>query len=375
MPDAAHSILAGVPQRKVAGLTPADWRRLGLLVVLAAALLLPFALSDFQAFQLTLAMVYAIALLGLNILTGYNGQISLGHGAFYAVGAYTAAILIDQWAVPYTLAIPAAGIVCFVVGFLFGLPALRLHGLYLAVATLALAFAVPQLLKYDAFEAWTGGVQGIFMDKPDAPFGLPLSQDQWLYFFTLAILVLLFAAAWNLLRGRTGRALIAIRDHHISAETMGINTALYKSLTFGVSALYTGIAGALGGMVVQFVGPDSFNVFLSITFLVGIVVGGLASISGAIYGGLFILYVPNIAQDISDAAPWAIYGALLLLFMYVMPRGIAGFLAALGGRALRLWTGAGGGTRPGVSARRRLASEAWPALRRRWEFWYNDLMS
>ena len=375
MPDAAHSILAGVPQRKVAGLTPADWRRLGLLVVLAAALLLPFALSDFQAFQLTLAMVYAIALLGLNILTGYNGQISLGHGAFYAVGAYTAAILIDQWAVPYTLAIPAAGIVCFVVGFLFGLPALRLHGLYLAVATLALAFAVPQLLKYDAFEAWTGGVQGIFMDKPDAPFGLPLSQDQWLYFFTLAILVLLFAAAWNLLRGRTGRALIAIRDHHISAETMGINTALYKSLTFGVSALYTGIAGALGGMVVQFVGPDSFNVFLSITFLVGIVVGGLASISGAIYGGLFILYVPNIAQDISDAAPWAIYGALLLLFMYVMPRGIAGFLAALGGRALRLWTGSRGGTRPGVSARRRLASEAWPALRRRWEFWYNDLMS
>ncbi len=374
MADAADSILAGAPPRKVAGLTPAGWRRLGLLVLLAAVMLLPAALSDFQAFQLTLAMVFAIALLGLNMLTGYNGQISLGHGAFYAVGAYAAAILIDQWAVPYTLAIPAAGIVCFVVGFLFGLPALRLHGLYLAVATLALAFSVPQILKYDAFEAWTGGVQGIFMDKPDAPFGLPLSQDKWLYFFTLAILVLLFAAAWNLLRGRTGRALIAIRDHHISAETMGINTALYKSLTFGVSAMYTGIAGALGGIVVQFVGPDSFGVFLSITFLVGIVIGGLASISGAIYGGLFILYVPNIAQDISAAAPWAIYGALLLLFMYVMPRGIAGFVSALGARALRLWTGAGGGTRPGVSVRR-LANEAWPALRRRWEFWYNDLMS
>ncbi len=366
MADAADPIRTSAPQ-KVAGLTPAAWRRLRLSALLAVAVLLPFTMSDFQAFQLTLAMVYAIALLGLNILTGYNGQISLGHGAFYAIGAYTAAILIDQWAVPYALTIPAAGIVCFVVGFLFGLPALRLNGLYLAVATLALAFSVPQILKYDAFEAWTGGVQGIFMDKPDAPFGLPLSQDKWLYFFTLAILLLLFTAAWNLLRGRTGRALIAIRDHHISAETMGINTALYKSLTFGVSALYTGIAGALGGIVVQFVGPDSFNIFLSITFLVGIVVGGLASISGAIYGGLFILYIPNIAQNISAAAPWAIYGVLLLLFMYVMPRGIAGFLAALGARAQLARTG--GGTR------RRLAGGAWPALRRRWKFWYNDLMS
>ena len=309
---------------------------MGLLAALAFASVLPFLVSDFETFQFTLAMVYAIALLGLNILTGYNGQISLGHGAFYAIGAYTAAVLMDNWGVPYYLTLPVAGALCFVVGFLFGLPALRLHGLYLAVATLALALAVPQILKYDAFEPWTGGVQGIVLSKPEPPFGLPLSEDQWLYYFTLAVLVVLFLAAWNLLRGRTGRAMVAIRDHHISAAAMGVNVALYKSLTFGVSALYTGIAGALGAIVVQFVAPDSFGLFLSITFLVGIVVGGLASISGAIYGGLFILFVPNYAQDISDAAPWAIYGVILLIFMYAMPRGVAGFIAAAG-PALARW--------------------------------------
>ncbi len=313
-----------------------DWRRLGLVALLVFACLLPFALSDFRVFQLTLAMVYAIALLGLNMLTGYNGQISLGHGAFYAIGAYTTAVLMDHWGVPYYLAVPPAGLVCLAVGFLFGLPALRLHGLYLAVATLALAIAAPQILKYDAFEAWTGGVQGIVLIKPAPPFGLPVSEDQWLYFFTLGVMLVMFVAAWNLLRGRTGRALMAIRDHHIAAETMGINTALYKSLTFGVSALYTGVAGALGAIVVQFVAPDSFTFFLSITFLVGMVVGGLASISGAIYGGLFILFIPNLAQEISDAAPWAIYGVFLLVFMYVMPRGIAGFVAAAGPWLMRL---------------------------------------
>lgn len=309
---------------------------MGLFAALAFASALPFLVSDFEAFQLTLAMVYAIALLGLNMLTGYNGQISLGHGAFYAIGAYTAAVLMDNWDVPYYLTLPVAGALSFAVGFLFGLPALRLHGLYLAVATLALALAVPQILKYDAFEPWTGGVQGIVLSKPEAPFGLPLSADQWLYYFTLAVLVVLFLAGWNLLRGRAGRAMVAIRDHHISAAAMGVNVALYKSLTFGVSALYTGIAGALGAIVVQFVAPDSFGLFLSITFLVGIVVGGLASISGAIYGGLFILFVPNFAQDISDAAPWAVYGLFLLVFMYAMPRGVAGFIAAAG-PALARW--------------------------------------
>ena len=178
----------------------------------------------------------------------------------------------DRFAVPYWATLPAAGLVCLVVGFLFGLPALRLEGLYLALATFALAVATPQLLKYKLIEDWTGGVQGIVIIKPDAPFGLPLNPDQWLYYFTLAVAVAMFVFGWNLLRGRMGRAMIAIRDHPVAAETMGINAPLYKSLTFGVSALYTGVAGALGAIVVQFVAPDSFTVFLSISLLVGVVV-------------------------------------------------------------------------------------------------------
>ncbi|HTK94944.1 MAG TPA: branched-chain amino acid ABC transporter permease, partial [Terriglobales bacterium] len=190
--------------------------------------------------------------------------------------------------------------------------------------TFALGVSLPQLLKYHRFEAWTGGVQGIVIPKPEAPFGLPLKPDQWLYFFTLAVALVMFALAWNLLRGRVGRAMIAIRDQHIAAEAMGVNNAIYKSLTFGVSAMYTGISGALGAIAIQFVAPDSFGIFLSLTFLIGIVIGGLASISGAIYGALFIQFVPNIADDISKAAPWAIFGLFLIGFVYVMPAGVAG---------------------------------------------------
>jgi branched-chain amino acid transport system permease protein len=296
----------------------------GLVLILLLAGLLPFAVSGFRLFQFTQVYIYAIALLGLNILTGYNGQISLGHSAFYAIGAYTTAIMIDRWNIAYGWTIPAAGILCLVIGFLFGRPALRLEGLYLALATFALALAAPQILKY--FEHWTGGSQGIVLSKPKAPLRLPLSEDQWLYFLTLGVLIVLFVLAANLLRSRTGRAIVAIRDNHIAAEAMGINSALYKSVVFGVSAAYTGVAGALSGITIAFVAPDSFSVFLSITLLTGVVIGGLATISGAIFGALFVQFVPNWAQDISKAAPGAIFGIFLIAFMYVMPHGIAGFL-------------------------------------------------
>jgi branched-chain amino acid transport system permease protein len=305
----------------------------GLLIVLAVACALPFVVSGFRLYQFSQVFIYAMALLGLNILTGYNGQISLGHGAFYALGAFTTAILIDKAGVNYALTIPIAGLLCLVVGFLFGIPALRLEGLYLALATFSLALAVPQILKY--FEHWTGGSQGIVLSKPRAPWGLPLTRDQWLYYLTLAVLIVLFVLGRNLLHGRVGRALVAIRDNPIAAEAMGINSALYKSLAFGVSAAYTGVAGALSGVVVAFVAPDTFNVFLSITFLVGVVIGGLASISGAIFGALFIQFVPNWAQDISKAAPWAIYGIFLIVFMYVMPHGISGSLRLAWSRLVR----------------------------------------
>ena len=316
---------------------------LGLAALLVVACALPFLVSNYRTFQFTLVLVYAIALLGLNILTGYNGQISLGHGAFYAIGAYAAAVLMDKFGVPYWATVPVAGALCLVFGFLFGLPALRLEPLYLSLATFALGVSLPQLLKYKHFESWTGGVQGIVIVKPDAPFGLPLSPDQWLYFFTLAIAIVMFVVGWNLLRGRVGRALMAIRDQPVAASAMGIDTAIYKSLTFGVSAMYTGIAGALGAIAVQFVAPDSFTFLLSITLLVGLVVGGLASIAGPVFGAIFIQFIPNLADQISKAAPSAIYGVFLIGFMFLMPLGINGAI-----RMAWAWIRRGAGKPPGA---------------------------
>jgi branched-chain amino acid transport system permease protein len=294
--------------------------------LLVAACAAPFLVSSFHVFQLAQVLIYAIALLGLNLLTGFNGQISLGHGAFYGIGAYVVAILLDHAWLPYWVSVPVAGLVCFMVGFAFGLPALRLEGLYLALATFALAIATPQILKHDKLESWTGGVQGIILDKPELG---PFDADQWLYLVCLAFVVALYLAAWNLVHGRTGRALVAIRDHPIAASAMGIDTAMYKSLTFGVSAMFTGVAGALGALLTGFVSPDSFTVLVSIDFLVGVVVGGIASIGGNFFGALFIVIVPSVAGDISDAAPWAIYGVTLMLLMMVMPRGIAGVVRAV----------------------------------------------
>ena len=304
-------------------------RRIIFLVLLAVALVLPALLKNFVVFQLTQTMVYAIAILGLNLLTGFNGQFSLGHSAFYAVGAYTAAIMMEHMGIGYVWTLPVAGVICFIIGFLFGLPALRLEGVYLALATFALAAATPQILKLSPLEHWTGGVQGIVITKPDAPFGLPLNQDQWLYYFTLIVGIILYICATNLVTSRTGRALMAIRDNPIAARSMGVNTSLYKASAFGLSAFYTGIAGALGAIIVQFVAPDSFTLTLSIGFLVGLVVGGVGWLPGALFGGAFLLFVPNIAEGVSKGLSGAVYGLLLIAIIYVMPSGLAGFVQAI----------------------------------------------
>ena len=308
-----------------------------MLVTAAAvlALLAPLLLSDFRTFQFTQVMVYAIAILGLNLLTGYNGQISLGHGAFFALGAYTAGILMDKAGLPYWATVPVAALVCFVVGFLFGLPALRLAGHYLALATFALALAVPQLLKHPGLENWTGGVQGLYLSKPHAPFGLPIEQDKWLYWYVFAHVLVLFACAANLLRGRVGRAIRAIRDQPVAAETAGVDNARYKTTVFGISAMYTGIAGSLSAIVLQFVAPDSFSMFLSIFLLVGVVVGGTGSIWGAFLGAIFITVVPSVSADISKAATGVIFAVAMILLMYRMPNG-------LWGGVQRLWRVAAG---------------------------------
>jgi len=317
---------------------PKKW--LVILIVLAVVVplfqpVLPDIVSDYRLFLVSTMIIAAIAVLGLNLLTGFNGQISLGHGAFYAVGAYTAAILMDHAGMPYYATLPCAAVVCFIVGYLFGLPALKLEGHYLALATFALALAVPQILKYKWLEGLTGGVQGIVLSKPEVPFGLPLTEDQWLYYYCLAVMLVLFWAAHNILRSRSGRAMMAIRDYAIAADTMGIDTALYKTVTFGISAAYTGIAGALSASAIAFVAPDSFNIFLSIKFLIGLVVGGIGSLAGSVVGGIFYVLVDNSAQALStfikndlglqfDLSAYTVFGILLILLMYLMPMGIVG---------------------------------------------------
>jgi branched-chain amino acid transport system permease protein len=297
-------------------------------------------ISDYMFLQLSLMIVYAIAVLGLSLLTGFNGQISLGHGAFFAVGAYTAAILIDSGNWPYWATLPAAALLCFCVGYLFGLPALKLEGHYLALATFSLAIAVPQILKYRHLEALTGGVEGINLIKPHAPFGLPLSSDQWMYLVVLAIAAVMFFIANNLLDSRSGRALTAIRDHAMAAATMGVNVAHYKTVTFGISALYTGVAGALHAIIFEYVAPDSFRIDVSISLLVGMVVGGIASLPGAVIGGVFVQVIEKYADALTkklstavhlpiDLEPWTIYGLVLILLMYTLPVGIAGGFAQL----------------------------------------------
>ncbi len=299
------------------------------VLLVAAAALLAFVVSDYRLFQLTMVVIYAVAILGLALVTGFNGQISLGHGAFYAVGAYVTAILMSAYDVPYWATLPVSAVVCAAIGFLVGLPALRLGGLYLALTTFALAVATPQLLKYKLFEGWTGGVQGIVIDKPDPPFGLPLNADQWLYLFTLAVGAAMFVLAANLVRGRIGLAMRAIRDHPLAAEATGIDVALFKTRTFAASAMFTGVAGSLGAVAVGFVAPDSFTVYLSITLFVGLVVGGVASIAGPVFGGVFIAFLPNVAEEVSKAAPGAVYGLVLIAFMYLLPSGVAGGLGRL----------------------------------------------
>ena len=309
----------------------------------------PTVITSFQTSLWTQAIVLAIAIMGLNILVGYSGQLSLGHGAFMALGAYTSAILAHHYKIDYLLTIPIAALLTGVVGFLFGIPALRLSALYLALATFALAVVTPSLIKRPP--GLTGGVQGILIRQPDPPqfaqdafttvTGTVMTSDQWIYYVSLLCALVLFWLAWNLVRHRPGRAMRAIRDGEVAAAASGISIAGYKTLAFGISAFYAGMAGSLFGLATGFVSPDTFPVSLSIQLLVGVVVGGLASIPGPLLGAIFAYFLPiesnqwvpsqtwipaQITSTVKNAGPAVSYGAVLILIMMFAPNGIVGLI-------------------------------------------------
>jgi branched-chain amino acid transport system permease protein len=305
---------------------------LGLAVCIAVlAVALPFVSSGFQTLELAYALIFSIAILGLNILTGFSGQISLGHGAFVAIGAFTTAIGMRSAGLPYIATIPIAGLVCLLLGFAIGLAAARLEGIYLGLATFALGVATPDVLKKQT--SLTGGVKGITLPPVTSPVGF-LSDDQFFYFLCLLVAVVLFVVAANLLAQRTGRAWRAVRDAELAAAAFGVDVGYYKTLAFALSAAYAGMAGSLYGLATAFVSTDAFPFQLSIVLLVGAVVGGIGTIPGAVFGGLLTEFLPIYAQQLllpiskslANAAPGAVQGILLLVVLGVARGGVAGLL-------------------------------------------------
>jgi branched-chain amino acid transport system permease protein len=313
-------------------LKPATGAGLALAALLVVALAVPFVSSGFQTLELAYAIIFAIAILGLNILTGYTGQISLGHGAFLAIGAFTTAIGVHTLHLPYLATLPIAALLCAALGWGIGLAAGRLEGIYLGLATFALGVATPDLLKKQT--DLTGGVKGISLPPVTSPVA-SLSDDQFFYLLCLVIACALFLLASNVLGDRTGRAWRAVRDGELAAAAFGINVGYYKTLAFAISAAYAGIAGSLYGLATAFVSTDAFPFQLSIGLLVGAVVGGIGTIVGAVFGGLLSEFLPIYAQQLllpinkqlANAAPGAMQGVLLLVVLGLARGGIAGLLS------------------------------------------------
>jgi branched-chain amino acid transport system permease protein len=302
--------------------------RLGGAAALALALLLvPLLFQDFRIYQLSIALTYAIAILGLNLLMGFNGQISVAHGVFFALGAYTTAILMTRYGIDYLLTLPAATGAAALLGLVVGVPALRWQGLPLAFITFGLAVLVPPLaLK---LEPITKGATGISIVKPIVPAWFPGGQDTFLYVLCLVGCGLCVLVARRLLRGNTGRALRAARDNELIAESLGVNLAAVRLAAFTISAGFAGFGGGLFTIVAGFVSPESFQMTKSFDFLVGSIVGGITSIGGAFIGALFIVFLPDWSADINLAAAGIIYGVVLVLMMLLARDGIVGLLATL----------------------------------------------
>ena len=339
----------------MSGIRPYLGRAVGPALLVSAVVvvaMLPRFMGEFRLLQFTRVAILVIAILGLNILTGYSGQISLGHYALVGVGAYVTALLSvgrpglelvqidppswmpigDGMTPVYT--IPIAALVTGLLGLLIGIPALRLGGISLALATLAVAVSFPIVMK--RFEDVTGGGGGINLNLPETPFGWDISTRHWLYYEAWVTAGILFVVAWLLVRGRIGRAWRAIRDGEVAATSSGVNPALYKTFAFGVSAAYAGAAGALLAIETAYVNPDTFPVSESILLLASAVIGGLGTLAGAIFGALLLQFLPIYSQnppifssDFADQAPAVVFGVFLIVIMLLMPGGVAHFLRAL----------------------------------------------
>jgi len=316
----------------------AGWAAGGFLLLVA--LLGPLlVLGKFQSLEFTYVWAFAISIVGLNLLTGYCGQISLGNSAFMAVGGYCTALLATRQGWSPLATIPLAAVLSTIGGVLLGIPALKLRGLYLGLATFALALCVPTVIRH--FDALTGGSQGIFIAGAGKdPFGLvaagQLTAEQWLYYLSLAIFVLFYLFSRALLRSDVGRAFRAIRDGETVAVAHGVNLTYYKTLAFAISALFAGVAGSLDAMATSYIGPDSFDVTIALALLVGAAVGGLGTQVGPIVGALFTVWSPIYAQQVFKGRPDIVYGVLLILLMYVAPQGVVGAFYRLMGVRDRL---------------------------------------
>jgi branched-chain amino acid transport system permease protein len=305
--------------------------------------------TSYRTFNATMFAVWLLVVLSMNMLTGYSGQISLGHAAVVLVGAFATAILSQRFNVPMPLAIALAGLFTGVVGgVVIGIPAVRLSGPYLAIATFALVISLPQILKIEGINNYTHGALGIRMRDLQPPGFVDgfLDKSQWLYYTTMSTAVFMTAVFWNITHSRIGRAFVALRDSEIGAEQMGVNVPFYKALAFALSSFYAGVAGGLYFMVQAFVGPESLGFFDSILFLVAIVIGGLASVLGSVLGALFLTFQVEAITRLGDVFEQAknlrsvIYGAALVLTMLLFPRGFAGAVQAFQANGPRgLWQG------------------------------------
>jgi branched-chain amino acid transport system permease protein len=296
----------------------------------AALALLPFALSGYHQALAAQVATFFVAILGLNILTGYTGQISIGHGAFMAIGGYTTAILSRDHHMSLILTMLVAFGICFFCGLLVGLPALRLSGVYLALATFALAVSVPQIpLKFSTYLGGSGGVQSA-----------KTVSHLWLYAVSWSAAAVLFVVAWLILRGRTGRAFRAIRDSEVAATSSGVTLPVYKTLAFGISAAFAGVGGSLFVMGTNgFAQPSEFGIILSLQILIGAAVAGLGSLWGVLIGAAFVGLLPTISSSVpvigSTHGQDVVFGVIVIAVMLLLPTGFAGLLYRLTRRQAR----------------------------------------